>query len=72
MTASTVDGERFGLMFVGVTYFKAYGFPGNRFFYDGIIHLLLMIVIVYLFLSFVHSFVNDTFVYTLCVHGIFR
>ncbi|XP_078327993.1 IgGFc-binding protein-like [Crassostrea virginica] len=29
LTASTVDGERFGLMFTGVTYYEAYGFSGN-------------------------------------------
>lgn len=29
LTASTVDGERFGLMFAGVTDYEAYGFSGN-------------------------------------------
>lgn len=29
LTASTVDGEHFGLMFAGVTNFEAYGFSGN-------------------------------------------
>nr|XP_022312789.1 uncharacterized protein LOC111117854 [Crassostrea virginica] len=29
LTASTVDGERFGLMFTGVTDYEAYGFSGN-------------------------------------------
>nr|XP_022311579.1 uncharacterized protein LOC111116846 [Crassostrea virginica] len=29
LTASTVDGERFGLMFTGVTDHEAYGFSGN-------------------------------------------
>lgn len=29
LSASTVDGERFGLMFSGVTYYEAYGFSGN-------------------------------------------
>ena len=29
LTASTVDGERFGLMFTGVTIDEAYGFSGN-------------------------------------------
>lgn len=29
LTASTVDGERFGLMFAGVTHHEAYGFSGN-------------------------------------------
>lgn len=29
LTASTVNGERFGLMFAGVTDYEAYGFSGN-------------------------------------------
>lgn len=29
LTASTVNGERFGLMFAGVTEYEAYGFSGN-------------------------------------------
>ncbi|XP_052694955.1 IgGFc-binding protein-like isoform X2 [Crassostrea angulata] len=29
LRASTVNGERFGLMFAGVTYYEAYGFSGN-------------------------------------------
>lgn len=29
VTASTVNGERLGLMFAGVTYYEAYGFSGN-------------------------------------------
>lgn len=29
LTASTVNGERFGLMFAGVTIDEAYGFSGN-------------------------------------------
>lgn len=29
LTAYTVDEEKFGLMFAGVSYSKAYGFSGN-------------------------------------------
>lgn len=29
LTASTVDGERFGLIFAGLTYYESYGFSGN-------------------------------------------
>lgn len=29
LTAYTVDDEKFGLMFVGVSIYKAYGFSGN-------------------------------------------
>lgn len=29
LTASTVNGERFGLMFAGITDYEAYGFSGN-------------------------------------------
>lgn len=34
LTASTVDGERFGLVFAGVTYYEAYGFSGNSMLLD--------------------------------------
>lgn len=29
LTASTMNGDRFGLIFAGVTYYEAYGFSGN-------------------------------------------
>lgn len=29
VTASTLNGERFGLIFTGVAYYEAYGFSGN-------------------------------------------
>lgn len=29
LTASTVDGERFGLIFAGVSNYESYGFSGN-------------------------------------------
>ena len=29
LTASTVNGERFGLMFAGVRDYESYGFSGN-------------------------------------------
>lgn len=34
LTASTVNGERFGLVFAGVTYYEAYGFSGNSMLLD--------------------------------------
>lgn len=29
VTTSTLNGDRFGLMFAGLTYYEAYGFSGN-------------------------------------------
>ena len=34
LTASTVNGERFGLMFSGISYYEAYGFSGNSLLLD--------------------------------------
>ena len=34
LTASTVNGEQFGLMFSGISYYEAYGFSGNSLLLD--------------------------------------
>ena len=43
LTASSVDGEKFGLTFAGVRYFSSFGFSGNSllvYFYYYLINLL--------------------------------